>query len=459
MQNYNRVIKAIVPLTLMSTTCVFAQMQKTETMKSSAPQKEMTQEKKREYETYKYHPQYYDLKEGDTGAYITGEFLYWYARETNLSIGNTWKIINQPTPNLLNGQAALVVEQNAYPKKNFHLPTRWDPGFRAGIGINTSHDGWDVYANYTYFHNHTHKSVERPFRAATTAESAALIQSGQPSLTNNWANTVDNPATALESVGGTIIPTSFCPVLATELSGKWSFYFNQLDFELGRKYWLSKFVNIRPYLGVRGAMTHTNFVVKSELEQEGAPIQVDEGLFLRVFREQKNVIRNKFWGAGLVGGLQPEFRFNKNFMLFGNIDGALLWGRFKAKNKYRSFALSQLEIGNPPELTIPGVYGPNHSKQRDKFYRMQGILDLAVGLRWEQHWKEDRYSTSLDLGWEHHYWFDFGTYHKDVGSDQATPFAALPPNGTGTIQNYSHNASWTTNLGFGGLVFRARFDF
>ena len=406
-----------------------------------------------------YNPQYYDLKGGDTGAFITGEFLYWYARETNLPIGNTWKIINQPTPNLLNGPNADVVIQNAYPKKNFHLPTRWDPGFRAGIGINTNHEGWDVYANYTYFHNKTSKSVSRPFNTETPEESADLILSGQPSLTNIWANTVDNPATPLESTGGVIVPTSFCSVLATDLLGKWSFYFNQLDLELGNKYWINKRTNIRPYIGVRGAMTHTNFVVQSELDIGDSIVQVNQGIFLNVFREQKNVVRNKFWGAGLLGGLQPEFRFNNNFMLFGNIDGALLWGRFKAKNKYRSGALTTLEFGNPPIAAIPAVNGPNRVNQRDKFNRMQGILDLAIGLRWEQHWKENRYSTSLDVAWEHHYWFDFGLYHKDFGTDQATPFATLPPNGSGTIQNYSQNGTVPTNLGFGGLVVRARFDF
>ncbi len=446
MRNWKQIGKVLIPLSLINMTCVFGLGRKAVAQECCVPEP-------RAYETYNYSPQYYDLNCGDNGAFIDAEFLYWYARETNIDIGNSYRYINQPISPLDTPPATL--QQNAYPAKHYYLDTKWDPGFRVGLGWNTAHDGWDVYLNYTWFHNKSHKSVSKPISYASTADAIAQFAvANEPTLTDPWASTLDNPATPLEAAAGPlVIPTSFCPVLVTKLDGKWTFHLNQVDLELGRKYWVSRRVNLRPYLGVRGVQTHTNLTVQSSLNIGGAGfIPIGGGTSLTVARQFSNKISHTYWGVGLLGGLQPEFRFCDSIALFGNVDGALLWGQYRSKNRYTANLRTQTSTGLVATRN-------NNPVETDSFARMQGILDLAIGLRWEEHWSDNRYSTTLDLGWEHHYWFDFGMYHRDIGSDQATGFSAAPPGGTGTVQNFQHTGNLTTNLGFGGLVLRARFDF
>jgi len=39
---------------------------------------------------------------------------------------------------------------------------------------------------------------------------------------------------------------------------------------------------------------------------------------------------------------------------------------------------------------------------KDSFFTMSTLIDLGIGLRWEENWCCDQYRTSLDLRWEHH---------------------------------------------------------
>jgi hypothetical protein len=440
MRDWKKIGTALIALSLINMTSVFGFGRK-------AVSQDCCETGPRAYETYNYYnPQYYDLNCGDNGFFVDAELLVWYARETNIDIGNSYQYINQPLSSL---DGAAVIQQNAYPAKHYYLGTKWDPGFRVGFGWNTQHDGWDLYTNYTYYNNNSHKSVSKPVSYASTAAAVAQFAIGnEPSLIDPWASSLDNPATPIEVVGGTIIPTSFSPVIVTKLDGKWSFNLNQIDVELGRKYWVSRKVNLRPYLGVRTALTYTTLNVESRLHIGGAGfIPTTPGVSLTTSRHYRNKIRHSFWGVGLLGGVQPEFRICRNIALFGNVDGALLWGQYNAKNEYRAHVRNQTSTG----VVATRIDRP---VERDNFARMQGIMDLSLGLRWEEHWYDSRYSTTVDLGWEHHYWFDFGMYHRDNGSDQQTGFAA-----TGTVQNFQRSGNLNTNLGFGGLVLRARFDF
>ncbi|NGX59140.1 MAG: hypothetical protein KR126chlam3_00287 [Chlamydiae bacterium] len=48
-----------------------------------------------------------------------------------------------------------------------------------------------------------------------------------------------------------------------KIQAKWQLDFHSIDLEIGRKYWLSKCFNLRPYAGLRGAWTKTTFRTQS----------------------------------------------------------------------------------------------------------------------------------------------------------------------------------------------------
>ena len=61
------------------------------------------------------------------------------------------------------------------------------------------------------------------------------------------------------------------------------------------------------------------------------------------------------------------------------------------------------------------------------FAKMSAILDLALGLRWEEQWCCYRYMTALDIGWEHHIWINHGTYVKNISGVVVVPQREVIP--------------------------------
>lgn len=455
MIDLKKMSKALIPLSLMTMGVAFADSEIADNYYSNCCPTDCCKpccvpQPKKCIDCECYNPQYYDLQ-CDWGVYVTGDFLYWYAHETNLDYAVSTRIFVQPAPTETpTPPVPAAVRTMTFPTDHFYVKAKWDPGFRVGLGWNMECSGTDLYLNWTHFRNHSKNSrsstVPTP---ATQTRAGAISLDGQEALFNPWAPLLNNSST-------------FIPIGATDILGKWSLTFNQIDLEFGLKYWVTRCFNIRPYVGVRGAWTNTHFEVESVLND---PTLLSFPQFSTVvgptFISAINTFKNKYWGVGLMGGIQPEFMFGNwcggNFSIYGNVDGAVLWGKFRGRNSYELSGTRRtvVVITETPISTIDESSLANPSG-RDHFHRMQGILDVGLGLRWEQHWCCDRYSTSIDLGWEHHYWFDFGLYHRTYGGVE-TDLSLSPLNLF--ADTFQQTDNFITDLGFGGFVLRLRLDF
>ena len=68
--------------------------------------------------------------------FITGEFIYWKAYEDGLDYATT-------------GIAPATTSVSS--RGNVKNPgSEWEPGFKLGLGLKFRHDGWDLYANWTW---------------------------------------------------------------------------------------------------------------------------------------------------------------------------------------------------------------------------------------------------------------------------------------------------------------------
>ncbi|HSX12675.1 MAG TPA: Lpg1974 family pore-forming outer membrane protein, partial [Rhabdochlamydiaceae bacterium] len=73
------------------------------------------------------------MKDG-ANIFVTADFIYWTAREDNLDFAITKDIDIDPA------------------KGRFVGPeTRWRPGFKVGVGHDFCYDGWDIFAEYTWY--------------------------------------------------------------------------------------------------------------------------------------------------------------------------------------------------------------------------------------------------------------------------------------------------------------------
>ncbi|MDN3506973.1 MAG: Lpg1974 family pore-forming outer membrane protein [Simkaniaceae bacterium] len=365
--------------------------------------------------TYPFHQ-----LECNFGFFVTGEYLYWFAKETDLVL--TQKLVSQQIDDLIT-----FIPLNTYysfPTELISFRKNWDSGLRLGAGSISWCDKWDFYVNWTFFKNDTKsKALVNPI--GTGAANDYLL--------NPWTNPLFGTDLHFDPLD--LAFYGFSP-LYTEIKGIWREKFNIIDGEIGRKFYLSRCMTLRPFFGVRGAWDRNRFNVSSLLEDR------EDGVISTNIVEYKN----RFCGVGLVGGFQPNWYFFSLFSIFANADFALLWGRQEvARTEQNNGRLLDLENFNP---LIPETSFKDHS--------MQAMLDLALGLRFESAFCCNRYQLGLDIGWEHHIWFSHNQRYQ-------------LRNGIGGLNrdtDFTEVAFLTTafdfvctDLSYGGLVVKGRFDF
>jgi len=254
----------------------------------------------------------------------------------------------------------------------------WSPGFRVGIGYNLPHDGWDMLVNWTWFHSHEDKENH-------AGPGSALWQT--------QTNTANGPA----------------GVAASEAEGTTSLHLNILDGELGREFFVSKWLTLRPFMGIRGLWVNRNFAVEYDV-RDGSTVESNK--------------RNRFRGAGVLGGLNTQWGLGSGWSFYGNIGLSLIYG-----------------VQRTPSHQDQKHPGASLEHVHSHWTIVRPIVDLAVGLRWDQLFNNDAYRIRLQLGWEQHNLFGF---EKDMNFISA-------PNG-----KFAYNSG---DLSLSGVAFQARFDF
>ena len=152
-----------------------------------------------------------DVRDG-ADLFITADALYWKAEEDGLEfVEKQFEDIAFP-PNYTNGKIL-----------NPHFDWNW--GFRVGLGYNTPHDGWDLYLNWVRFKSRGHEDAEVNPPAGIASQT--LFASNGFDM-NDGGNSDD----------------------VQRAETDWHLKLNLLDFELGREFFVSKWLTLRPFAGL-----------------------------------------------------------------------------------------------------------------------------------------------------------------------------------------------------------------
>lgn len=336
-----------------------------------------------------------------------GDFLYWFARETDLSYALEVKsTFFGPDPNFL-------IES---PSQYEYLGTRWDPGFRVGLGYITE-GGLDMTLSWTYFKNKKRNSVS--VLAFDTFPGNDI-----KSLVNPWVDIGLN--------GGNNLA-----ILYDQITGKYELKLNYADIQFGYKFCVGRCFSIRPYFGGRGAWTETDFHTFANYGPATYLTVADYQQTSRIF------FKNHYWGAGILSGFQPVIK-SGFFSLYGNFDASLVWGKAKGNKCEKELA----EAGD--------VILIDYDNDSDfSFFKMQPIIDLAVGLRWEIMFGCNcSCRFAVNAGWEQHIWFSHNLRLKS-STGFLSPSTDVIPNWRG-FKQYHEVAG---DLMIGGIVVGAEIEF
>ncbi len=269
------------------------------------------------------------------GFYVTVDPLIWQAHVGGLPLATQ----TSGSTNFFNNVGSSRVK---------NLKFDWDWGFRIGLGVNTTHDAWDVLLQWTYWN----PDGRRNFRSSS--DSTNFPHVGHPARTFNQT--------------------------AGQVDGDWKMHYNVLDLENGREFYVSKFLSLRPHAGFRTLWIEQDYdVAYTELSPTTNPV---------LPTNRHDIDQNdRFWGLGIRGGIDTQWGVCWGWSLFSNYAGSLLYSYHKVHHR---------EKGDPVDA--------NTTLRVDDFHHVgSAIFDMQIGVRWDWLSCDCCYHLGLDLGWEHHW--------------------------------------------------------
>lgn len=306
--------------------------------------------------------------------YVEADFLYWKVAEEGVAYAASGF-----------SEARHPIEKKG---KVHTLDFEGSPGFRVGLGLNLAHDGWDVMLRYTWMYTHASDQTSAP----------TLNYTLQPV----WL-----------SGPGIIFQQGL-----VHAYGRWNIHFNVVDFEWGRNFYISRFLTLRPFFGLKGHWMDQNYIVRytgfanqSDDDESNIPV-------METIRSDIDT-----WGIGVRLGLNTSWYFVKNWSVFGDVAFSSCWSHFDVSRKD---VLDEISTGS----RIPIIHSDLDN------YAIMPVLELATGVRWEMWFAEDSMHALIQAGWEEQVWWGANRHIAAFMNDQ----------GKGNLMTQ-------------GLTLRFRFDF
>lgn len=243
----------------------------------------------------------------------------------------------------------------------------WDPGFRVGLSYGMKHDGWDTQFYYTRFYTRGKDHV--------SSEPGAVHSTF---IGNFYVDNADGAGLSGPSYERANI--------------EWKIHFNMFDWELGRNFWVSRTLALRPFLGAKGGW------IDQSIHSKWKNPDLSGAEFYEVGVEN---LKNNFWGIGPEAGLNILWNLfaneNRSFNLFGDFSGALMWGHWS--------------LGDTFENSI----GQKVTVRMHQINSGASMVRTFMGFGWSSFFNRNRHRFSTKLGYEMQFWFDQLQFYSFVG--------------------------------------------
>jgi hypothetical protein len=301
------------------------------------------------------------------GWRLTFDVLYWQSKVGGVSYG-TINSMDVYTP---------VIYDTTLKEPEFD----WTFAFKVGMGYNFCHDGWDTHIEYTYFRN--------------SASGSSSVEPPSVILPHNNDDLFAITATTKADLVNSLVD------FATEASSSMKLNFNDLFWDLGRDFFVSQNLSLRPSLGLKSSWitltTRESYTGGGALYSYsvGGYSLTENGLGSQTIYLHSS---QKFVGVGPRGALGTEWHLCSGFSIYGDFASALLFGYFKS-NKHATYT------GNTS----------NYSKFHSSVHRLIPTVDFELGLMYEKYVMCDTQHFSIRLGYETQYFWDINYSNSNLG--------------------------------------------
>ncbi len=261
--------------------------------------------------------------EGAWDFYLTGSLIYWQARMDGLSLGSYANL----------------------PKSGKVLNTEFEykPGFKVGLGMNSTFDNWTFYGEYTWIRNESDTSHTVPLTATSTPFW------NTPSFTN--------------------------------VSSEWEHHNNIADFIMGRSYYVGTHLTFMPFIGARAYWMDQDLDVTYTVSPTTSAFShgdVDS------------------WAIGARTGIQTSWLLGKDFRLIGNVAGSLAYQKLEAEiQAYSVTGANAFRYQNDHGQITPNIEGALGLGWGAYFSNREWHFDFAALYEFHYFWNQNAMRTLL----------------------------------------------------------------
>jgi hypothetical protein len=328
--------------------------------------------------------------------YVTASYIFWQAQEENLEIG----LISQNNPEGVSGPQDTPFTTTYKNDMNVTAPNfTYRPGFKFGIGGNLGWDGWDAFAEYTWFHGSTGSGVQPLVSKTTTHPIGQYLYPIQGEFQN--ADFFQNA------------------------NQSWGLKMDLFDISLGRSYYSGTKMTLRPFFGTRAAW------IRQDLNTTYTGSTN--------YTNASGYFQGEFYNSSVSWGLGPRAGFDSNWLLgygmrlIGNGSADLLYTRYETQANDQIFALNS------------GVLSPiseNASvSQTVDYLRTHAALEMGFG--WGSYFDNNNWHVDLSATYGFQIFWDQNMF-RNFENPASAPGKSFAPNG---------------NLYVHGLTVNGRLDF
>ena len=256
----------------------------------------------------------------------------------------------------------------------------WDWGFRVCLGYRLSHNQWDIKGEYTCFRTNGNDSI-----VAGPHEKVIPLK-GAPQIVRDSSH----PKAHFE----------FCSTATSDFS----VFHRALDLHIGRDYFTTSTLSVRPHLGLKGSSVNQKEISRysgGNVEQLKKP-DSDEVIDERFGLEGNTISiedRCDFRGLGPMIGLVSKWNLGSGVGIFGGLRGGLLFGSFDVSCE----EVYSLNPNNPIYFSqVYRAFLPTtqfHIGLRYDRYFSSGIQHFGIGLGFEEQyfWKQNQILKSFEI--------------------------------------------------------------
>ena len=275
----------------------------------------------------------------------------------------------------------------------------WDWGFKVGAGMQTTHNDWDLFLQFTRY------------KTADSAGSRKDLPSGFLGLTG-----------------------FLDPALCAKSSYKLSYY--DLSFFLGRAYFVSSKLMVKPYIGLKNSWI-------SQKQDSRYDFDTRSGILISFASQLRDSC--KFWGIGPLGGFYSQWYLDGGFSILSEVSVALLYGYYKCEDFYKT---NESRIQNGNQVVS---FGTAYIKGSSHHY--SPFTEFQLGLCYERSYNDDRFFFLCKLFYEAQYFFRQEDKIVVEGAVRTGPTPNLINSSSVRFTRESEDVS------FHGITFRMEFYF